>query len=545
MSKVAVDFGTANTVLARFDETTERVETIEIPGIMAAMEFIPNRQQADRRLLVPVTPSLIHYSQTETLIGNQVLARGLAEHRDTFRWMKRGIAHGATRRKKTAQGHKSPAQAGEDFLTLLLRYASDRISLEDDEFTFTAPTEAFENFEDWIRRVAEAVGIRRLRLLDEPTACILGFHGAARKEDRFVVFDFGCGSLDVAVVRVDFAAASDRKAIQLGRAGQDLGGMDLDRYLADDFCRRHAIDDGQRRRLQAVVLRQVEEAKVTLSDPAKTQADVSVSEGAGAHGRLMRTTYRRNCPQCGQGSVGDHPQSDEACFGCLVAKAGFLEQVRQTIDRALENAAIKAGVRRDDVVKVLVTGGTSLVPCVRRLLIDAFDGRAVLGNPFDAVVRGACRGVVVPILQHDYAIESYNAQRRDYEFKPMFSTGTEYPTGPDAVRLWARGSYDGMTRIGLKIFEVSRMKPRRATIDLVDADGVLNDDSHVVTEFGHFCLNRENPTFIVADPPVSLPRDAQRFLCSFQVDGHRRLLVTVLDNLSGKTLLEEHPVVRL
>ena len=50
---------------------------------------------------------------------------------------------------------------------------------------------------------------------------------------------------------------------------------------------------------------------------------------------------------------------------------------------------------------------------------------------------------------------------------------------------------------------------------------------------------------IIADPPVNLKRDTKRFLCSFQVDGHRRLLVTVLDNLSGKTLLKDHPVVRL
>jgi hypothetical protein len=191
------------------------------------------------------------------------------------------------------------------------------------------------------------------------------------------------------------------------------------------------------------------------------------------------------------------------------------------------------------------TGGTSLVPCVRRLLVDIFDGRAELRNPFEAVSRGACRGVVVPILQHDYAIESYNAQRQDYEFKPMFRVGTEYPTCPDAVRLWARGSYEGMTRIGLKIFEVSRMKARRLDLDMVDADGALKDESRVVTEFDHICLNRDNPTFIVAVPPVNLQRDTKRFICSFQVDGHRRLLLTVLDNLSRKTLLKDHPVVRL
>ena len=102
-----------------------------------------------------------------------------------------------------------------------------------------------------------------------------------------------------------------------------------------------------------------------------------------------------------------------------------------------------------------------------------------------------------------------------------------------------------MTRISLKIFEVSRMKMRRLDVEMVDADGAIRDDSRVSTEFNHVCLNRDNPTFIVADPPVNLARDTKRFLCSFQVDGERRLLVTVLDNHSGKTLLKDHPVVRL
>ena len=102
-----------------------------------------------------------------------------------------------------------------------------------------------------------------------------------------------------------------------------------------------------------------------------------------------------------------------------------------------------------------------------------------------------------------------------------------------------------MTRIGLKIFEVSRVKRRSLEAAMVDADGVIREESQVNSEFAHSCLNRDNPTFIVSDPPVNLQRDQQRFLCSFCVDGHRRLLVTVLDNLSGKTLLQDHPVVRL
>ena len=230
---------------------------------------------------VNVVPSLIHYSETETLIGDQVLSRGLAEHPDTFRWMKRAIAQGHGKRKKTPQGHKSPREAGEEFLTLMLRYAGGVISPGEDEFTFSAPVEAFEDFQDWLYRVCETVGIKRLRMLDEPTACVFGYHGAARQDDRFLVFDFGCGTLDVSAVRLEMASTEDKKAVQLGKAGRDLGGMDIDLWLAEDFCKRHGMEERARRELEALVLRQAEAVKISLSDPAQEDADLSVVNNLG------------------------------------------------------------------------------------------------------------------------------------------------------------------------------------------------------------------------------------------------------------------------
>jgi molecular chaperone DnaK (HSP70) len=544
VGKVAIDFGTCNTVMARFNETTQRTETVEIPGVTTEMRYRLTPDSPEE--IVHVAPSLIHYSATETLIGDQVLSRGLAEHCDTLRWFKRAIGQGVTRRQKTAQGHKSPQEAGTEFMRWLLHYAGDRLDFANDEFTFTAPVEAFENYQDWLFRVIEAVGIRRARLLDEPTACILGYQGAMRRDEHFLVFDFGGGTLDVSVVRVDLSAAADIKAIQLGQAGRDLGGMDIDRWIAEDFSARHALDAHVQRELEALILREAEATKIALSDPRTADSDLRVLNTLGAAPRAHVTSYTRGCPSCAQGRAGTHAGSGTACLGCLLCRQDFTRKVRETVERALENAAIKAGVRRDSLTGVVVTGGASLSVCVRALLRDLFGGRVAYARPFDAVVHGACRGVVAPILQHDYAIESYDKERKRYEFMPLFPIGTEYPTPPkDAVRFWAKGSYDGMTRIGMKIFEVSRMQRRALAMAQVDAGGRLREDARVASDHEYICLNSENPTFIVADPPVNLERDRKRFLATFQIDGNRRLLVSVLDNLSGKTLLEEHPVVRL
>ncbi len=541
MSEVAIDFGTSNTALARYNETRERAETIRIPEIGSELRYRLKPGGAEHS--VWVVPSVIHYAEKETLIGDQVISRGLAEHPDTMRWMKRSIAQGITRRKRTAQGHKSAAEAGAEFLTLALNYASHEISFENDTFTFTAPVEAFENFQDWIWRVAESLGIRKLRILDEPTACVFGYQGAARQDERFVVFDFGGGTLDISAVRLDLKEQSGRKAVQLGQAGCDLGGMDIDKWIADDFCARHSLSDADRRDLENLILRQAEAAKIALSDPAMADTEMSVLNDLGRAPRLLQTTWRRACAKCDNGAV--RLAAGEACLGCLLAEKGFPQQIRGVLDRALENAAVKAGLRRSDVTRVLVTGGTSLVPAVRRILDESFHEKVEYDHPFDCVVRGGCRGIVSPVLQHDYAIESYNRPGQRFEFKPLFKIGTEFPTPPDAIRFWSNGSADGQTRVGLLIYEVSRMKRRAVDQAMVDAEGRIRTAARVATDYEYICLNPDNPTFIAADPPIDRERDKQRFLCSFEIDGNRRLLVTVTDHLNGKPVLVKHPVVRL
>ena len=548
MSRVAVDFGTSNSVIARLRDDGA-CESLEIPGVTTALQVSFGGTDDRRTETVHLAPSVIHYGDGETLIGRQVAERGLLDDPATFRWMKRAIATGNAKRRKTKQGHRDALQAGTDYLRLLLSYASDQLSFATDEFTFTVPIESFEDFRDWLQRSGEALGIRRLRLIDEATAAILSERRSATKADRFLLFDFGCGTLDVSAVRLDWSARKDRTAVQLGQAGDELGGMDVDRWIAEDFLSRHPFSTSYKKRLQPRLLLAAEEAKIKLSDPECVEATLSLEVSAAdlpSHDdgtvSAPRSTYRKECARCQSGAapIGNA----DGCLGCILEERGAARRVRETVERALENAAIKVGLRRSELTAVLTTGGSSLLPSVRRWLQDTFAERLQVQNPFSAMVEGACRGEVAAVLQHDYAIESYSPTSKTFEFKPLFAAGSDYPTAKDGPRLWARGSYDGMTRIGIQIFEVSRLK-RNLGDSLVSEDGNLKAMSRVSSEYRYVALNAENPTFIVADPPVELARDAKRFLCAFQVDANRHLLVTVLDTLTRKTLLDGHSVVRL
>ena len=83
--RLAVDFGTSNTVVARWDEAQQQGMSLHMPDY--------GRFYQHGNELVSVIPSLIHYaSDRQRWVGNQVLQRTLYHSDRTFCWMKRRIA---------------------------------------------------------------------------------------------------------------------------------------------------------------------------------------------------------------------------------------------------------------------------------------------------------------------------------------------------------------------------------------------------------------------------------------------------------------------
>jgi molecular chaperone DnaK (HSP70) len=82
---IAIDFGTSNTVIARWNPVTQQPETLNIPGLSIQQSLNP-----------PLIPSLVYLedaSKGQVLVGQQVRDRGLDLKNDPrfFRSFKRGI----------------------------------------------------------------------------------------------------------------------------------------------------------------------------------------------------------------------------------------------------------------------------------------------------------------------------------------------------------------------------------------------------------------------------------------------------------------------
>ncbi len=527
--RLAIDFGTSNTVVAVWDEVQQEGIPLHVPdyGLLS--------QQGDEQ--ISVVPSLIHYaSNQQQWVGNQVLQQNLYQSRQTFRWMKRYINNRSPVKMRIGDRRISHFEAGTDFLSSVLLFAAEEVDVRDEEVALTVPVEAFEHYENWLVDVAEAAGLPRFRLIDEPSAAALGYGAHIQPGNVYLIFDFGGGTLDVAIVLIEEEATVSqigRRCRVLGKAGVDLGGAIIDQWLFQDVLRQNNGNDTDEdvRQLSNALLVECERAKERLS--FQERADVSVVN-----------------PDTGRALWAEFTRSQ---FENILDAHNALTLIDRTIRRAL-NAAFERGYREDDIKSVLAVGGSSQIPAVQRTLGRIFGReRVMLNRPLDAVARGAASFVAgvdfYDHIQHDYAIRYLNRGKGVYDYRTIVEHGTPYPTTEPIVRLKVKSSYDGQTQLGLALFEMGNQRSTdgEQPLELVfDPGGAARIVSVTVDEEDrrtHFWMNEGSPTFLEVNPPAK--QSQQCYEVAFSIDGNKRLLITARNIKSGQITHRDYPVVKL
>ena len=526
--RLAIDFGTSNTVVAVWDETKREGVPLHIP------DYGYFHQQGDEQF--SVIPSLIHYApDRRRWIGGQILERKLYDSERTCRWMKRYISNRSPVKLRFDGQEISHFDAGKDFLSAVLLFAAEELNLADEEIALTVPVEAFEHYENWLTDVAEAVGMPRFRIIDEASAAALGYGAHIQPGDVYLIFDFGGGTLDVSVVFIEAQEQSQtgRRCRVLGKAGAELGGMVIDQWLFQEILRQNGCQDYDDpvRQLSRTLLVECERVKERLS--AHERAEIRVAHPQ--TGVVLAAEFTRD-------------QLEE-----LLDEHNTFTLIDQTIRRALK-AAHERGYDEEHVKAALMVGGSSQIPSVQKMVQRMFGkDRVLFHRPFDAVARGAAAFVAgmdfYDHIQHDYAIRHVNRDRGGYDYRKIVTRGTPYPTSKPVDTFTVRATYDGQTQLGIAIFEMGERRQRSSgqAMELVfDPSGaarltsVSPDDEDRRT---YFWMNEPNPTFLAADPAAK--QGEARFEVEFNIDGNKRLLITTRDLKAAKTLYRDYPVVKL
>ena len=533
--RVGVDFGTANTVIARWDEAAGRGEPVPLPGLDLVRDGAAGVTQR-------VVPSLIAFSRhgEQRWTGARVTAdpRLLADSTVTvFQSMKTHVTGRAVDIPRTVGDQKITSRmAAAQFLADVTAAVILAVDSADLELVATAPVEAFDAYRDWLTgEVSLGAGAARLRLVDEATAAAVGYQARMSPGDVFCVFDFGAGTLDISVTRVMEPEAAGRgPAVRvLAKAGLDLGGQHIDGLLAEWAASRAQLpqaDAAARGRMFRQLLAGAERAKIELGRAG--QAVIAAADPVtGAEVSVPVT---------------------RAEFDSLLREKDILGRAGRGLRKALDDAAGR-GYPAADISAVFLTGGSSMIAAVRDMVALQFDPAIIhLDRPLEAVAAGAAAIAggqeLYDHIQHDYAIRYVGADG-DYEFRTLVPAGTRYPAADPVTSLTIQPVHQQQHRLGIAIYELAHATYRDAGAELeiiYDADGGARTEVVGVQdrqEQAMRWLNEDSPTFLRADPPAATGTD--RFRLDFRIDTRKCLTVSAFD-LERKTwVLDRQPVVRL
>jgi len=209
-------------------------------------------------------------------------------------------------------------------------------------------------------------GLDVLRLVNEPTAAALAYGLDRAKTGTIAVYDLGGGTFDISILKLQDGIFE----VQSTNGDTHLGGDDIDNLMMaialNEIRDEHGVDLRLHPGAVQAVRKAAIEAKIKLSTEAVAYFDIELPNG----GR-----YQREIPR--------------AVFEQLIAP--ILERTAGPCKRALADA----GITPEQIDEVVMVGGSSRIPAVRRLVDDLFH-LAARGkkprtelNPDEVVAQGA------------------------------------------------------------------------------------------------------------------------------------------------------------
>jgi len=335
-----------------------------------------------------IVPSVVHYAgDGRMVVGAEARDRLAPEFpRDTIasvkRFMGRGRRDAEATRKLTpyqfaearAEGAKgestdgvvrfavtggravTPLEVSAEILKVLRARAEEALGGPLQGAVITVPAYFDDGQRQATRDAGRLAGLEVLRLLNEPTAAALAYGLDKQAEGTFAVFDLGGGTFDVSILKLE------EGVFEVKATGGDsaLGGDDFDRAIAETLLARAAIADADARTVRHA-LDAARALKERLTTETTAAVDAELTPGQITTLRLERGEM-------------------EALVGPV------LERCAPPLRQALADA----GVERGHLSGVILVGGATRMPLVRRFVEEWFGQKPLADiDPDQVVALGA------------------------------------------------------------------------------------------------------------------------------------------------------------
>jgi molecular chaperone DnaK (HSP70) len=428
-----------------------------------------------------ILPSVVGLTENgELLVGEEARNQFLLYPERTVRSIKRRM--GSDAKVRLGEREYTPQEISAIILSRLKEIAQAQLGRTIRKAVITVPAYFSDTQRQATREAGEIAGLEVARIINEPTAAALVYEAAQHQGKRILVYDLGGGTFDVSVVRIEQGVVE----VISSHGNNHLGGDDFDHKIVEHVLEhlklKHGVDVADWPQAMARILRSAEDAKKQLSDhPYARIAEEYLAEHGGQPVNLDLELSREQ-------------------YEDMIAP--FIEETLGAIHIALESA----GLTSSQVDEILLVGGATRTPLIRRRLVEVFGsqprgevdpdlcvamGAAIQGAAMTGTEVSAVLVDVTPYTFGTSALGELNGELYPYHYVPIIPKNTPIParmseafftvldeqTDVD-VRIYQGENSDALENIKIGEFRVSGLSREPAgnpvILDLaLDRNGIL------------------------------------------------------------------------
>jgi Fe-S protein assembly chaperone HscA len=473
---VGIDLGTTNSLVAYIDPQTGAPKCIPGPSGSTLCPSVVSLDP-DGSIIVgePARRRLLTQPERTIYSVKRLMGRGVADIQDELKLFPFRIDPSSKNviRVKLGDRYFTPPEISSFILRELKNWAEAYFGESVDRAVITVPAYFNDAQRQATKDAGKLAGLEVLRLVNEPTAAALAYGLHEKRRGHVAVYDLGGGTFDISILKLISTIDGDIYQVLSTNGDTHLGGDDIDNLLLafvhERIRQQHGLDISPHSELAQELRKELIAVKHHLSEKESAALRFPLPNGA--------------------------------VFVHDFERAAFEAMIRPIVDRTMgpvRQALADANLKPGEMDEVVLVGGTTRTPLIRRTVQEFFDRKPHTElNPDEVVALGAAvqanileRGVsnmlLLDVTPLSLGIETYGGAVAKViprnstipaSAQEMYTTGVDNQTGIDIHVLQGERELAkdcrSLARFTLKVPPAPAGLPRIEVKFLIDANGIL------------------------------------------------------------------------